>query len=228
MPLTDAVERKALLTTIVPQLETWRGGSSFDWGKYFESHPEESSKLAYAIKHTKHGKRIWDANNVMARAMVRVRLGKPPKVSTKLDKHARKELLQKIISEAPRTGGRWGKIVQWKDYFRDHPEDAAALGYGTHGWNRNQAMANKLLKHSPSSRLKPYKVELPPADGLADGIKELEQKADIIAEMQRTAEVKELKAKVKDLEDRLTRLSREQTEAALIVLDLTMQLRQKA
>jgi predicted RNase H-like nuclease (RuvC/YqgF family) len=84
--LKDINERKALLRRIIPQLRIVtdpvygerKGGLS--WREYFRSHPEEAELLGYNKKSSKgdgRKSRIWNANNVVGRYLMKTEGIKP-------------------------------------------------------------------------------------------------------------------------------------------------------
>lgn len=229
-------ERKALLRTIIPKLHICRVAGSkariggLNWAEYFATNPEDAQSLGYFSD-----KKKWNANNVVAKYLMRtegVRPGSngytpPPSLTGTLleDVNERKQLLMEIYPQLTVTPN--GQ-KSWMGWFATHPEHSKALGYDQLRTRPKIWAANlRITQQERFQResLVPQTPLVSTPDSIAEGIKVLEQKADIIAEMQRKAEVKELREKLRECEQRIELLKAEKTEAALIIFDLNVQLR---
>ena len=235
--LTDINERKTLLRQIIPKLEVVRAPRSsgqlpgLSWNDYFANNPEHAELLGYNNKDKDTS--LWNANNVVGRWLMNKEGIKPGKASNgtsrtkgnSLSLQDRKAVIKEIINDVPLTSARRGKGAQrdFRTYFDGHPEQAALLGYGTNPrlWARNLRLTEKIDPRK-NKALVPYTVD---TQAIAQDVAELEQKAEVVRQVQLEAEVKHLKGQLKANEVILNQLRTEMDEARSITFELLIQLR---
>lgn len=239
--LRDISERKVVLRRIIPQLHIIRQASGrsrvggLNWNKYFQQHPDDAALLGYGTD-----KQMWNANNVVGRYLMRTEGVQPgsngtamrmePIVTTGVlltGLEERRALLAKIIPHVNRNEGKHGQgQLAWFAYFKEHPDDATALGYDIRErrpkvWAANLRMTqNKEFEDIKQGKgpLLPYKVETLEPDTAA---KELAHKLQ--AQQDR---IKQLVEELRESEAKLDECRSQLNKAKEIVFDLTMQIRE--